>query len=342
MNTLTNPATDTPRLDLSIVVPVYRSERCLQALVAVIDRELQPLGLRYEVILVNDDSPDLSWGVVEALCRSNPRVIGVDLRRNFGQDNAIMTGLRLVRGDVVVIMDDDLQHHPGDIPTLLAALRDGSDVIYADFRHRHHALWKRLGSWLNGKLAEWVIDKPPGIYLSPFKAVRRDVVDLICHYEGPEPYVDGLLFQVTSRIGQVVVDHHPRFAGSSSYTFLGSLKVWLRLATAFSIQPLRLVTWSGFLFAFLGGLLSLYVVVYRLMHPEEFEPAVAGWASLMVTHLITTGMRMIFLGVLGEYAGRTYMTVTKKPQAAVRTIICKGCERGAVHEPALLLSGEAG
>jgi undecaprenyl-phosphate 4-deoxy-4-formamido-L-arabinose transferase len=342
MATFKNTVATPTRLDLSIVVPVYRSETCLEALVAVIDRELQPLGLRYEVILVNDGSPDGSWGVIEALCQANPRVIGVDLRRNFGQDNAIMTGLRLVRGEAVVIMDDDLQHHPGDIPTLVAAIHEGADVVYADFRQRHHALWKRLGSWLNGKLAEWVIDKPKGIYLSPFKAIRREVVELICQYQGPEPYVDGLLFQVTARISQVVVDHHPRFAGESSYTFLKSLKVWFRLATAFSIQPLRLVTWSGFFFAFLGGLLSLYFVIYRLSRPEEFEAAVAGWASLMVSDLVTTGLRMIFLGILGEYAGRTYLTVAKKPQTAVRAVIREGRERAEVFEPALVLSSEAG
>jgi undecaprenyl-phosphate 4-deoxy-4-formamido-L-arabinose transferase len=324
------------RLDLSIVVPVYRSEDCLEALVATIARELNPHGLRYEVILVNDGSPDQSWLVVESLCRSNPNVVGVDLRRNFGQDNAILTGLRLARGGAAVVMDDDLQHHPRDIPALLAKLNEGADVVYANFYQRRHALWKRAGSWFNGKVAEWVIDKPPGIYLSPFKIIRNDVVDLVCQYEGPDPYLDGLLFQVTARIDQVDVDHHPRFAGRSNYTFLRSLKVWARLATAFSIRPLRLVTWSGFLFAFLGGLLSLVVVVYRLWRPEEFEAAVAGWASLMVTHLVTTGLRMIFLGVLGEYAGRTYMTVSKKPQTAVRTVVRDG--RGEDHRAGAVFS----
>jgi len=251
---------DRERLDLSIVVPVYRSEDCLAALVAAIDEEIGRLGLRYEVILVNDGSPDRSWMVVESLCSTHSNVVGVDLRRNFGQDNAILTGLRLVRGDAVVIMDDDLQHHPRYIRPLLRKLEEGDDVVYADFRKRRHAPWKLAGSWLNAKLAEWVIEKPPGIYLSPFKAIRKDVVDLICVYDGPEPYIDGLLFQVTSRIGQVRVEHHPRLAGTSGYTFLKSLKVWLRLATTFSVKPLRLVTISGFLFAFLGCLLSLSLI----------------------------------------------------------------------------------
>lgn len=328
-------------LDVSIVVPVYKSEDCLEALVATIDAELQPLGLRYEVILVNDDSPDRCWQVIESLCRSNLRVIGIDLRRNFGQDNAIMTGLRQTSGNVVVIMDDDLQHHPRDIPKLVEALSEDVDVVYANFRKRNHAFWKQAGSWLNGKLAEWVLDKPPGIYLSPFKAVRKEVIELVSQYDGPEPYVDGLLFQVTSRFRQVLVDHHPRLAGTSSYTFWKSLKVWFRLGTAFSIKPLRVVTWSGFLFATLGGLISLFVVLYRLAYPNDFQVAVAGWASLMVTHLMTAGVRMIFLGVLGEYAGRTYMTVSKKPQTAVRAVIANN-RWTQVLEPVHLMAAEKG
>src|SRR5262249_21147915 len=160
--------------------------------------------------------PDGSWAVVEDLCRSCPRVVGIDLRRNYGQDNAILTGLRFARGQVVAIMDDDLQHNPADLPALMARLDDGADVVYAAFRVHRQRAWKRLGSWLNGKLAEWVLDKPPGIYLSPYKVLRREVAELISLYHGPFPYVDGLLFQVTRNFATVVVEHHPRHAGAST------------------------------------------------------------------------------------------------------------------------------
>jgi undecaprenyl-phosphate 4-deoxy-4-formamido-L-arabinose transferase len=320
--------------DLSVVVPVYRSEECLHALVSRIEAALGTSGLGFEVVLVNDGSPDCSWQVIERLARNRPHLVGIDLRRNFGQDNAILTGLRVARGRLVVVMDDDLQHDPADIPALVAQLeREDADVAYADFRVKRQAWWKNLGSWLNGKFAEWLIDKPRGLYLSPYKVMRGEVAELICRYDGPDPYVDGLLLQVTSRVTQVPVEHRPRYAGKGNYTFLASLRVWARLATAFSVRPLRLMIWCGFLFALLGGLLALYVVGYRLLRPENFERAVAGWASLMVAHLLTTAVALLFLGVLGEYTGRTYLTACRKPQAAVRQVL-NGASEVAGEVPA--------
>jgi undecaprenyl-phosphate 4-deoxy-4-formamido-L-arabinose transferase len=313
---------DLGELDLSIVVPVYRSAECLDALIAAIAVALKPLDISYEVCLVNDGSPDRTWDVVEELCHRHPEVVGVDLRRNFGQDNAILTGLRLARGGAVAIMDDDLQHDPADLPVLLAKLDEGPDVVYADFRVKHQAAWKNLGSWFNGKVAEWVLDKPKGIYLSPYKVLRREVAKLICRYDGPEPYVDGLLFQVTSRFAQVQVEHHPRYAGRSNYNLVRSIAVWARLATGHSVRPLRLVTWFGLLLGILGGILALVVILYRLLYPEDFQAAVAGWASLMVSQLLLGGVTMIFLGILGEHVGRMHVAVAgKKPQATIRAVL---------------------
>lgn len=311
-----------PELEFSIVVPAYRSEGCLEALADAIDTTLGPLGWRYEVVLVNDGSPDRTWDVIESLCRTRKPYVGIDLRRNFGQDNAIMTGLRAARGRLIAIMDDDLQHDPADLPRLRERLLlDKADVVYAHFPKKHQHAWKNLGSWFNGKFAEWVIEKPKGIYLSPYKVIRKEIAEAICDYQGPDPYVDGLLFQVTARISQVEVTHHPRFADQGNYTLIKSLKVWARLATAFSVKPIRLVMFCGFFFALLGGGLALYVIAYRLIYPEEFEQAVAGWASLMVTQLLTAAVRMFFLGIVGEYAGRTYIAVCHKPQATVREVL---------------------
>lgn len=310
--------------DLSIVVPVYRSQDCLPALVRAIAEALVPAGRAYEVILVNDCSPDDSWKVIRALCHEHANIIGIDLRRNFGQDNAILTGLRLARGKFIAVMDDDLQHHPRDLPLLLNKSEEGFDVVYADFRVKRQKAWKNLGSWFNGKVAEWVIKKPKDIYLSPYKIIHKEVADLICKYDGPNPYVDGLLFQVTSRITQVPVEHHTRFAGHSTYTFWGSVRVWTRMAFSFSVQPLRLVTWFGFAFAFLGLVLALVVIAYRLFFPEDFPPVAVGWASLMVALLLVGGIQMVFFGILGEYAGQTYLRVNNKPQAAIREALNTG------------------
>lgn len=316
------PSASTLQPQVSVVVPVYRSEGCLKALVEAVAEALGSAGLSYEMVLVNDCSPDQSWKVIEDLCHVHPNVIAIDLRRNFGQNNTILTGLRFARGRYHVIMDDDLQHDPRDIPRLVDALeREEADVVYADFRTMQQKLWKNLGSWFNGKIAEWVVSKPRGIYLSPYKVIRREVAELICRYDGPYPYVDGLLFQVTARVIQIPCEHRTRFAGSSTYTFTESLRVWARHAFSFSVHPLRLVTWFGFVFAALGIVFAVWVICYRLLFPEDFPDAALGWASLIVTQLVLGGIQMFFFGILGEYAGRTYLKVSNKPQATIRQVL---------------------
>ncbi len=309
-------------LDLSIVVPVYRSEDCLEALIDAIKTALEPEELFYEVLLVNDGSPDRSWQVIEKLCQRQENVVGVDLRRNFGQDNAIMTGLRLARGTAIAIMDDDLQHDPREIPKLLATLKEtGADVVYGQFQKKEHQAWKNWGSWFNGKVAEWLIGKPPHIYISPYKVLRSEVARLITVYDGPYPYVDGLLFQVTSRFVQIPIEHRPRFAGESTYTFMRSIRVWARLTFSFSVKPLRLVTWLGIGSALLGVAGTIAVVFYRLTAPEDFPTETLGWASLATIILTLGGLQLFFLGILGEYVGRTHININRVPQAVVATVL---------------------
>lgn len=306
---------------LSIVIPVYRSEECLLALFDSIVGALAVSAKTYEVIFINDFSPDKSWRVIESLCAIDDRVIGIDLRRNFGQDNAILTGLRLARGKYVGIMDDDLQHHPKFLIDLLEEIEKGHDVVYADFGRKQQRLWKNIGSWINGKIAEWVLDKPRGLYLSPYKMVRRDLAELICEYPGHAPYIDGLLFQSTARISHVLVDHQPRFRGKGNYTLSRSIGVSARLAFSFSAKPLRLIGASGVLFAALGLALAAFVASYRLLFPQNFPAEAVGWASLMVATLIAAGLQMIFFGALAEYTGRSYLLLSRKPQAAIREIL---------------------
>lgn len=306
---------------LSVVIPVYRSEDCLIALYDALAEVMRLLGRTYEVIFINDFSPDGSWKVIESLSAIDSRIVGVDLRRNFGQDNAILTGLRLARGRYIAIMDDDLQHHPKFLPNLLNEIEKGHDVVYADFERKQQKHWKNAGSWLNGKLAEWVLDKPKGLYISPYKIIRQDIAELICDYPGHAPYIDGLLFQTTARISQVPVDHHRRVAGSGNYTFARSVGVSARLAFSFSARPLRLIGASGVFFAGLGLALSMFVVFYRLLFPQNFTAETVGWASLMVAILIATGLQMIFFGALAEYTGRSYLLMSRKPQTAIREIL---------------------
>lgn len=300
------------------MIPVYQSQDCLAALYMAILEVTSLMSWSYEIIFVNDFSKDRSWKVIESLCELDRNVTGIDLRRNFGQDNAILTGMRAARGEYIAIMDDDLQHHPKFLPDLIQEIAKGHDVVYADFRNKKQKLWKNIGSWINGKIAEWIVDKPKGMYISPYKVIRRDVAELICEYPGHAPYVDGLLFQTTARISQVPAQHYSRHNGHGNYTFIRSVGVSARLAFSFSVRPLRIISLAGLFFSALGMVLAAVVVCYRLFFPSAFGPEAIGWASLMVAVLIAAGLQMICFGATAEYVGRSFLLVSRKPQSTIR------------------------
>jgi glycosyltransferase involved in cell wall biosynthesis len=306
-------------LHVSVVIPVYNSEDCLDELAARLTEVLNDLGKTYEIVIVNDCSPDNSWRKITELCEKYGKIKGINLRKNFGQDSAIMAGLNHSSGESVIIMDDDLQHDPADIPTLLDELEKGYDVCYARFSSKRQSLFKNLGSWLNDKVANVVLKKPKEIYLSPYKAIKRDVVHEIIKYDGPYPYVDGLLFRVTCNITQVVVQHHERYAGKGNYNLRKSLRVWLKLATNFSVLPLRIATFLGFLSSGIGFSLALFFIIQRLV--KTGGPL--GWASLIVTILFLGGIQLTSIGIIGEYVGRLFLHNSEEPQFIIKDIIEK-------------------
>jgi polyisoprenyl-phosphate glycosyltransferase len=303
-----------PDVDVSVVIPVYNSEDCVGSLVEELKAAFAVSGTGHEIILINDCSPDRSWGRITEAAEEHPAVVGINLRRNFGQDNAIMAGLGCARGHVVIIMDDDLQHDPRDMEKLIKQIEAGYDVCYANFHAKHQAWWKNLGSWFNGKVAEIVIGKPPDVYLSPYKAIARGVVREIVKYDGPFPYVDGLIFRVTRSITQIDAEHHDRYAGQSNYNLRRSIAVWLKLATGFSVLPLRIAAYMGFSLSGTGLLLALFFGVRKLLTPGT----PMGWASTIVTILVLGGVQLGCLGLVGEYLGRAFIHLNKRPQYAVR------------------------
>jgi glycosyltransferase involved in cell wall biosynthesis len=226
-----------------------------------------------------------------------------------------MAGLHYASGDAVVIMDDDLQHDPTDIPRLLQTLQRGVDVVYAKFEHKQQALWKNAGSWLNDRLAVLVLGKPADIYMSPYKAMRADLVAELVKYSGPFTYVDGLIFGITSSIAQIDATHHSRFAGRSNYNLIRSITVWLKLATGFSVIPLRLATFTGGVIALLSLMMALFFVVQALI-----DKVPEGYPSLIVTMFFLGGIQLMGIGAVGEYIGRIFITQNKTPQFTVKDI----------------------
>jgi glycosyltransferase involved in cell wall biosynthesis len=306
-------------MELSIVVPVYRSADCLPELARRIREDVGRHFESYELILVNDCSPDDSWAVISKLAQEYAFVTGLNLRKNVGQDNAIMAGLRYSRGDVVIIMDDDLQHDPADIPRLYAEIQRGYDVVYAHFEEKKQAFWKNLGSWFADQVARLLLDKPEHLYMSPYKAIRRAVVEQASKYDGPFSYVDGLLFTITCNFTQIPATHQPRFAGTSNYNLVRSIRVWLKLATSFSVIPLRIASFAGGVIALFSFVMGFAFIVQAMF----YERPVEGWPSLIVTVFFLGGIQLIGIGAVGEYIGRIYITLNKYPQFTVKEV-CQG------------------
>jgi undecaprenyl-phosphate 4-deoxy-4-formamido-L-arabinose transferase len=301
--------------DLSIVIPVYNSQDNLAELARQIQDALS--DMRYELILVNDGSKDRSWDVIVELCHVYPDIIGVNLRKNSGQDNAIMAGLSYATGNYTVIMDDDIQHSPYDILKLYDECRKGYDICYANFFKKNQALWKNLGSWFNGKIADILIDKPKHIYLSPFQIIRKEVVDEVLKYRGPYPYVQGLLLQITGNVTQITIEHHERFQGRGNFNFFRSLSVFFKLATSFSVYPLRIASLFGFLVASLGFALAGYYFIDYFLSDHKVE----GWLTLVLINLIIGGMVLASIGLIGEYMGRMYLSLNAKPQYTIKETV---------------------
>ena len=300
---------------LSIVVPVYHSALILPKLVEQIYAEMlkEDLAERFELLLVNDCSTDDSWEIIRSLASTHDFIKGISLRRNFGQHNAIMAGLNHATGDFTVIMDDDLQHPPQAIGEMLRALSSGYDVCYTRYLNRKHAYWKKMGSSFNDWVATCLLNKPKGLYLSSFKAIRKEVVAEIIKYDGPYVYLDGLILDVTRSITTIDIAHQARYEGTGNYNLRRSLALYMGMATSFSILPLRIASCAGMLMAALSFVMLICIVVTKFTDPE----LPAGWASLVVAVLFVGGVQTLCMGVIGEYLGRTYLKLNHKPQFVI-------------------------
>ncbi|WPB83245.1 glycosyltransferase family 2 protein [Sediminicoccus rosea] len=301
---------------LSIVVPVYRGAATIGRLVEAVS-QLKPAG-GLEIILVNDGSPDDSGDVCRRLAETaSVPLTYIEHARNFGEHNAVMTGLRHARGAYVINMDDDLQNPPEELIRLYDHARLGGwDVVYTRYAKKEHEGWRNLGSRFANKVADSLLDKPKGLYLSSFRCMSAMVVREVTKYSGPYPYIDGLIMQVTQRISSIEVAHYARADGVSNYNMRRLVRLWLNLATNFSVLPLRLAIFAGVAMGMLGFLVAIIVIIEAL-----FFETPSGWASSMMLMLLIAGVQFTILGVMGEYVGRAFLSANGKPQGVVREVI---------------------
>ncbi|MFI3175876.1 MAG: glycosyltransferase family 2 protein [Eubacteriales bacterium] len=309
---------------ISYIIPCYCSANTLPNVVNEIVQVMNTLeSYTYEIILVNDDSPDDTMTTIVDLTKQYPWIIGINLARNFGQHAALMAGFRAVTGDYVVCLDDDGQTPADEVYKLIRKIEDGYDAVYARYQHKRHTLFRNFGSYVNELMARALLGKPKELYISSYFAVKRFIVDHIVQYENSYPYVIGLVLRTTKKVTNVDVEHRDRMSGTSGYTIHKLLSLWFNGFTAFSIKPLRIATVSGGIFAIMGFTYGFYTIVKKFINP--LVPL--GFSSTMAAILFIGGVLMLMLGLIGEYIGRIYMSLNRAPQYVVREIIQNGNER---------------
>jgi len=303
---------------VSFVIPCYRSALTIGNVVKEIQDTMNSMaGYSFEIILVNDCSPDDTFDVIRKLCEENYNICGVNLAKNFGQHAALMAGFRQVTGDILVCLDDDGQTPADEVGKLLAEIEAGQDVVYASYEHKKHSSFRNFGSWVNEKMLQFLLGKPKELYVSSYFAARRFIVDEMLRYENAYPYVIGLVLRSTKRIVNVPVSHREREIGTSGYTLGKLLALWFNGFTAFSTKPLRIATASGTVFAGLGFLYALYTIIKKFVNPA----VPMGFSSLMSAILIIGGLILLVLGLVGEYIGRMYICMNSAPQYVVRDLV---------------------
>lgn len=312
-------------MKMSFVIPCYRSENTVMAVVNEIEDTMETRPeYEYEIILVNDGSPDNVWSVISENALADRHIIGINLAKNFGQHCALMAGYNNSTGDYVVSLDDDGQTPICDVFKLVDELEKGYDVVYASYPEEHKSAFRKWGSDMAKVISDYVFDvKNDDRKATSFFVCRRFVIEEIIKYNRPYPYLMGLVLRTTRNLSMVPLEHRERISGTSGYNLKGLIKHMLNGFTAFSVKPLELGAYMGFITALLGFIYAIYTIIKRFV----VSTVVPGWSSLIAIVLIVSGIIMIMLGLIGEYIGRIYICINNSPQYVVREI-CRCDDEG--------------
>lgn len=303
-------------MNISAVVPVFNSESSLHELVSRLSPILDALCDRYELILVNDGSEDASWNAITQLTADHSWIRGIDLMRNYGQHNALLCGIRAARQEVIVTLDDDLQHPPEEIPKLLSKLAEGYDVVYGTSEEKQHNAWRTVASFVT----RWTLRSTLGSKVphdfSAFRALRTQTRDAFEQYNGPFLSIDVLLTWASTRFVSIKVRHDSRPFGASTYTFRKLLSYVPLMITGYSALPLRFASLAGFAFTIFG----FFVLVYVLGRYFILGGSLPGFPFLASTIAIFSGVQLFALGVIGEYLAQMHFRTMDRPIYTIRSI----------------------
>lgn len=306
-------------MKISIVIPCYNSSNTIEKVVTDIKSVLKSLGIiNYEIILVNDCSNDNTFEKIREIASMDSDILGINLAHNSGQHNAIMAGMNYTSGDYVMVCSDDGQSPIEALNEMIKQLDQGKDAVCIKYEQRKQRnFFRQLGTYADALVAEWLIEQPKEIDFSIDFIAKRFVIDELLRYKGPYCYISGLLFRTTKNIGNILAVQKDRKSGKSGYTLKKLLKLWLNGFTAFSVKPLRISAFVGCVFAFSGFIMTLFILLRKLLG----IPVQAGWSSIIIILLITGGLIMIMLGLIGEYLGRIYMCLNNSPQYVIKETV---------------------
>ena len=291
---------------LSVIIPVYHGAVTIHKLVQSVQEQLSAYS--FEIILVNDGSKDDSEKIGLILAEKFNNISFLSLRKNFGEFNAVMCGLNYAKGDYSVIIDDDFQNPPSEIIRLLeTAQKSDFDIVYGQYDEKKHHQFRNVGSWFENQITTLLFKKPQDLYLSSFKLIKKEVVEEICLYKGPYPYIDGLIFNVTDNIGKVTVQHNDRHHGESNYTFKKLASLFLNILFGYSLLPVRIALFLGLLSTFVALILSSFQFLNIVDYP----------IGLVI--LFFGGVQLISIGIVGEYIRKIFLTQSNTPQYILKT-----------------------
>ncbi len=315
-----------PKLDLSIVIPIYNEEENLPILYEKLKSVLDKLGKSYEIIFVNDGSTDRSWEIIKEFAEKDPHVVGVNFRKNFGQTAAMSAGFEVAQGEVIITMDGDLQNDPEDIPKLLEELNKGYDIVSGWRKDRKDTFRSRT---LPSRIANWLISKVTGVHLHDYgcslKAYRSDVAKRLDYYGEMHRFLPALAKSVGAKITEIPVKHHPRIYGKSKYGISRTFKVILDLFLVkflldYRTKPLRVFGGVGLFLFVIGTLSLLYLIGIKLFLGEDI-----GQRPLLIfgTLLVLSGIQLISTGIVAELITRTYYEAQEKRPYIIKEIVKK-------------------
>jgi len=301
------------KLGISVVIPVFNSEATLSELIETLGRVLGQVADQYELVLVNDGSRDGSWNEINRLSSAYTWIHGINLMRNYGQHNALLCGIRAARNEVVVVMDDDLEHPPDEIRKLLRKLDEGYDVVYGVPQESQHGLLRNAAAKVTKMALKGALGAETASKVSPYRAFRTKLRDAFANYQSSFVSIDVLLTWGTNRFAAVPVRYDPRRSGKSQYTIHKLITHALNMMTGFSVIPLQLASLLGFSVTLFGLLLLGFVLRQYFTRGHE----VPGFTFLASIIIIFSGAQLFALGIFGEYLARIHFRMMERPSYVI-------------------------